>query len=510
MRCSLFLLSLSVSLGACSEARVVEAQTCTNELIDDEVAELGETSLADVGPDAALTAPLGAIELQPGDDVAAIVEAAAPGETFFFHAGVYREIWIEPKNGQSFLAERGASLNGARRLKNFSQDAEGLWYADEQTQEAMAHGGEWCHQGYEGCHLPEGLWIDGEPLRQVTSKSDVKAGRFYFDYGADRIYFADDPCGREVEASVTYFAFSGVAADVTVKGFLVEHYSNPSQFAAIMGEEGARWTVERNEVRHSHGAGIAVPGGSVVAGNFVHHIGQIGLVGGGDDVLVEGNEISYNNLNRFSVEWECGGSKFTVTNRLIVRGNLSHHNFGPGLWTDIDNIDTLYEDNVVEYNEHAGIFHEISYAAEIRNNIVRYNGRDDAWLWGAQILIAASQDVDVHDNVVTVAAGYGDGISLIQQDRGLYLTRNNSIHDNVINFLGEEGMAGGVSDLEDVGHAGYAILHTGNNVFRDNAYHVHGGDGTRWMWDTGAGDGEYDLTGIQGLGQEIGSTLQVH
>ena len=57
-----------------------------------------------------------------------------------------------------------------------------------------------------------------------------------------------------------------------------------------------------------------------------------------------------------------------------MRDNHVHHNEGPGLWTDIDNIHTLYEGNLVEHNANVGIFHEISYDAVIRNNIVRDNG----------------------------------------------------------------------------------------------------------------------------------------
>lgn len=45
-----------------------------------------------------------------------------------------------------------------------------------------------------------------------------------------------------------------------------------------------------------------------------------------------------------------------------------------------------------------------------RNNVVRNNGRKfDAWLWGSQILIQNSQNVDVYNNVVTVAADAGNG-----------------------------------------------------------------------------------------------------
>ena len=110
--------------------------------------------------------------------------------------------------------------------------------------------------------------------------------------------------------------------------------------------------------------------------------------------LVQGNEIAYNNyLKGVSYGWEAGGTKFVKTRGLIVRSNYVHHNWGTGLWTDIDNINTLVEGNRVIGNANQGIFHEISYAAVIRNNTVQGNGFDRCcWLMGAAILVAASPD----------------------------------------------------------------------------------------------------------------------
>ena len=68
-----------------------------------------------------------------------------------------------------------------------------------------------------------------------------------------------------------------------------------------------------------------------------------------------------------------------------MRDSCVHHNAGPGLWTDFDNIHTLYEGNTVFLNGEDGIKHEISYDATIRNNVVAANGQSkDNWLWGSQ------------------------------------------------------------------------------------------------------------------------------
>src|SRR5581483_6850892 len=107
--------------------------------------------------------------------------------------------------------------------------------------------------------------------------------------------------------------------------------------------------------------------------------------GNGQNVLVQGNEISFSNWAGFDIGWEAGGAKFAQTNSLTVRKNYIHDNIGAGLWNDVDSINTLYENNTVENNLAGGIQYEISYAATIRYNTVRNNANfASGWMWGAQ------------------------------------------------------------------------------------------------------------------------------
>ena len=122
---------------------------------------------------------------------------------------------------------------------------------------------------------------------------------------------------------------------------------------------------------------------------------------------------------------------------MVVRGNFSHHNRGPGLWTDINNIHTLYENNTVEDNERGGIFHEISYDATIRNNTSRRNGTGKDfpyWTTGAGIEIVSSRNVEVHGNTLE---DNWQGITGLDDHRGTgnagpYTLINLNVHDNVV------------------------------------------------------------------------------
>ena len=201
---------------------------------------------------------------------------------------------------------------------------------------------------------------------------------------------------------------------MTIQNLIVEKYASPTASAAVnLGDSpyGAEnWIVTGSEVRWNHGAGIGQDSNTIARNNYVHHNCGFGFVGAGTGVVVEGNEIAYNNIMAGSTKtcgyesfWGAGGSKWVWTTNLIVRGNFSHHNDGPGLWTDINNIYTLYENNIIEDNVRGGIFHEISYDATIRNNTIRRNGTGKDYPWwttGAGIEIVSSRNVEVYGNTL--------------------------------------------------------------------------------------------------------------
>ncbi len=435
------------------------------------------------------------ILIRPGENIQAVVNAAPGGSTFRLGKGVHRMQQITPRSFDRFVGEPDAVLNGSRLLTSFQRQGT-VWVAEGQTQRGTLDGE--CRDNpdgsaYSGCRSPEDLYLDDVPLRQVESLDEVAPGSWYFDYAANRVYMADDPGGRTVEIGVASHAFRSGGRDVQIRGLTIEKYANPSQVGVIHAA-GSRtqlasgWIVEDCEIRLNHGTGILIGDRMTVRRNRILRNGQLGLGGGGSDSLVEANEIAYNNYADFAPAWEAGGTKFFLARNLIVRGNFVHRNDGPGLWTDIDNLGVLYEDNVVTDNTHQGIQHEISFDAIIRNNTVERNGTAfDEWLWGAQILVQNSSNVEVYGNQVVVDSQGGDGIVLIQQSRGAgslgaYITRNNRVHDNQITYLGGGGQSGAVADFDQD-----AMLRGGNefnlnlhNVANPRRRHFAWGDSLNW------------------------------
>jgi parallel beta-helix repeat protein len=431
--------------------------------------------------------PPGAIAVEPGAPIQAAVDRTDDGAAFCLKNGIHRMQAIRPKPGQSFHGEGQTVLNGSRLLTIFSRQGR-YWVASGQEQRGRRDGE--CAKEVPACSLPEGLFIDDKPLVQVLTQEGVEPGRFYLDHAGGRIYFADDPTGRKVEATVAVFAFESSASNVLIRNVTIEKYASVAQKGAVQAQEAVGWIVENCELRLNSAAGIAAGVGSRVRGSNIHHNGQIGVTGAGRAILIENNRIWANNIRGFSSGWEAGGVKIALGDGVVFRGNHVHDNLGPGLWCDINCHNVLYEGNVVERNSGAGIFHEISFNAVVRNNIVRHNGiAAKDWFWGNDILVAASQDVEVYANTLTVSPNKC-GIMLIDQGRDdqarahggpIYKTRNNKVHDNEMTFEGA-ACAGGASDVKP-GHENFSVITDGNNLFDGNVYRVpRTGAPSRFVW----------------------------
>ena len=493
---------------------------------------------------------LESIPINPGDSIQAAVDANPEVTTFILKAGIHREQHIIPKSGNTFIGELGGNgerltiLSGAKVLpsEDFVKNVtNGWWKVVGQTQTVSSidissrcdkikdidflntdgaasytHPDPTSINKYLACDLSQDLFIDDNVLWQVLSTAELASGTWFFDRATNEIFIKDDPTGKSVEISTTRHAFETVwpatdpgRANVTIKNLIIERYAPRSQEGAIQpwrtNNTSPGWVIENNEFRFNHGYGLRINDAMTIRDNYIHHNGQLGLGGSGKGlVVVERNEIAFNNVRGYSRGFEAGGSKFVGTDNLVVRNNYVHHNYGPGLWTDVDNVNVLYEDNLIVWNERQGISHEISYSAIIRNNDVRFNGlKKDVWMWGAQILIQNSSDVEVHNNYVVIDQNGGDGIGIINQNRGegAYgprVSQDNYVHDNEIIFLAERGSTGTVDDTSSK----TACTSSSNNRFDHNTYHVPSLTHKRWVWCS-----NLDWNGFRSKGQEANGKI---
>lgn len=188
---------------------------------------------------------------------------------------------------------------------------------------------------------------------------------------------------------VNLYAFTQHASNVTIKYLTVQGFVSPRDQGVVNHDSGNGWVIADNVFRNNKGGALMAGANQQVLRNCLKDNGQYAMnawqaAGGITGLVVDGNEIVGNNTD----DWETqvpgcgctGGIKFWAVNGADVRNNWVHGNHGSGLWADTADNDFLIENNVIEDNDAAGVFYEISYNMTLRNNLIRRN----AWAQGKQ------------------------------------------------------------------------------------------------------------------------------
>lgn len=297
------------------------------------------------------------VAVSPGDNLQALVNEYPPSTTFSLAQGVYRLQSVIPQNNDSFVGQPGAILSGAAVLTIFNQRGP-YWTSTVQVTQASSYPGQ-CNSASPACAFPEDLFFNNVPKTRVASRSLVGPGTWYLDYSTGTAYMGDNPAGATVEMSEIPYAFTGGAASVQISNLTIEKYATLGGTGAIDGSAGSSyWQIEGNEVRYNHGRGITTGNGMYIHKNNIHHNGQLGVGGGGINISVQNNQISYNNYAGYSYYWEAGGAKFGNVETLVVQYNYSYNNAGPGLSNALNSEGVTYDENETSGNIEAGILSE--------------------------------------------------------------------------------------------------------------------------------------------------------
>jgi len=368
--------------------------------------------------------------------------------------------------------EDGAILNGSKLVTDWTFN--GIdWVATGQSQSIPPPKNLRCDIDRVQCEF-EDLFKNDLPMRRVLSRAEVGSGQFYFDETNDKIYMKDSPIGQKVEATVAErLIVAGGVQNVTVRGATVEKCGR----AGITTSSG--WVVDRVELRHCHGIGLTVYGyGTRVTHVYTHHAGQMGMFGQGTNQLFDQIHSAYNNYLNFS--FAKGGTKIIKSNGTVVRDSWIHDVNGGGWHFDWDNINFVFEGNLVERNP-VGLLIEASFAGVVRNNVFRANGLTGGEPHYGAIFINTSKDQHVYNN--TFVDNIVNTFALVWTDRGssfLYGERQTSglaFHDNIIAMRGP-GM------LVNVPY-GTGQIYSASNGFHGDAYSVPDPSAALWKWKDG-------------------------
>jgi parallel beta-helix repeat protein len=393
----------------------------------------------------------------PGESIQEAVDANGFAAEITIKAGLHRLQTVAPKSGNIFSGEPGAVLSGAKLLTDFQRQGN-LWFASGQTQGGDS-GQETCYTGtgneaglfkaWPRCNYPEDLYFDDVPLRHVAALADVAPGTWYFDYEADRIYFADDPTGKKVETSVTRVAIDGVnkgPLEVVVRGLVIEKYAG----IAISISNCKDWKIENNEIRLNHGPGVngGPSEGLIILGNRIHDNGAGIALWQPSTALIEDNEIARNAASWPGyTQWHGFGVSTTGAQGLVFKNNRVVENGSHGLHLNSDNDDYRVENNRFEQNQYNGIHVRSSCAGILTQNQVHKNGT-------AGIAITRSRDVEVFANTLSEnGAGFFPTVHPWANPYQIHLSEdvqvypgqpcttieNVSIHDNASTVTGALG-----------------------------------------------------------------------
>jgi parallel beta-helix repeat protein len=167
-----------------------------------------------------------------------------------------------------------------------------------------------------------------------------------------------------------------VGSHIIIRGLQMRHASTlaiANWPACNIYGEGSR--LENCVITWGDFAGISVSGNrnSLVRCVIACH-GNSGIGGSGEGHLIEACRVIYNNIDRYSSNWHCGGAKLIPKfNKGWIVGNEFAYNVGPGLWLDNSCDENQIERNFCHDNEGPGIMVEISSGNQVFNNICSSN-----------------------------------------------------------------------------------------------------------------------------------------
>jgi parallel beta-helix repeat protein len=307
----------------------------------------------------------------------------------------------------------------------------------------------------------------------------------------------------------------GQGLGAKILGGVFQHFGNdaaPSWVCPLVVRDDG--VVDGTEFKENFNAGLAIQGDRARVSNvYAHDNGRYGVVATKPcsdcadpvGIVLEDSEVAFNNTRQLDTGGDAGGTKFTRTDGMIVRGNHVHDNYGAGLWFDVFNRNADVYDNDIHDNLNWGILYEISFGGtKIHGNTLRNNGGDGRYDWfnAVQLLVAGS-DGAVGGGGIEI---YGNSIDGTAYAVGLIVngtrprTRAVYVHDNIVTLRAPEARVGAVAfdGLDDL------FQPAADNRFEDNSYRVIDPGAAYWFWN-----GEI-LTWSQwrSLGHDVSGTVE--
>ncbi|HEX7665398.1 MAG TPA: right-handed parallel beta-helix repeat-containing protein [Polyangiaceae bacterium] len=375
----------------------------------------------------------------------AIVNAKAAGATWtiVLKAGQYREgeltVTRDNVTIQRYLTD-AVSIYGSTSLSGFSGSGPytlTVSSADSRLEQNCADTGLDTASDYKADE-GVGVWRAGIPLRRVTTGTTPAAGQYTYDESSNKLTLADNPSAG-VEFAAKLYAIKTAASGFKVAGLDVEYYGSCTvNWTKTVGsttyykgalvvykntEAASGATIENSTIANNSSGAIAMAKADnvTISGSEIVNNGLDGIQGGSaSGLVVLNNDVSYNNVRRWSNSTQAG-MKLTYIQQGAVVGNVFGHNAANGFWcdqscgsTDLSKGWFTISRNVFHDNDGKGVFYEVSHHAVIASNVAYNNGSPGIAAFG-------SRNVEVWNNTAvdnnTSNAGYLANIAIDDDSR---------------------------------------------------------------------------------------------
>jgi parallel beta-helix repeat protein len=392
---------------------------------------------------------------RPYKTITAGVVALAAGDHVYIKAGEYRETVnvyaytgtaSQPVVIQAYPGDEGkVFIKGSDIVTYWAYEYGSQWSTSWTYRLPSAYPSDWptgpeFDQAY--IRRVELAFVDGQALKQVTSRGAMTAGTFFADDGAQRLYVwlsdSSAPGSHRMELAVRQVGMVFGGFHYKVSGLDVTHVANQYGSAAF-AVFGSDIEVSNNVVEWNNLDGLRVDATrATVTSNIMRNNGGAGIVGSPQSGVFDSNATNSNSW-RFGPDHHAGGIKFVGggPSNNVIKHHTSRDNYGPGIWCDTYCQNNRIEECLIVNNTLAGIFLENSGSNTVVNNIVLQSRAWTAqpWISGAGLLLSSVDTPLVYNNTIAANDRYG---IMVYGDMRNYRPQNSRIFNNVIasNTLG--------------------------------------------------------------------------
>ncbi|MBE7162706.1 MAG: right-handed parallel beta-helix repeat-containing protein, partial [Williamsia herbipolensis] len=278
------------------------------------------------------------------------IDAAPSGSTVVARGGVYHETVTIPAGKRITLQSapgEAAWLDGSSDVSGFARDGRGWsaggWTTKFDASPTYTRGAPdgsdafgFIDPAFPMAAHPDQVWIDGVAQTQVASAAQLSAGKFFVDYGAQKLSLGSDPTGHDVRASSLVRALTVAGSGSVIRGIGIHRYAPSVPDMGAMVVTGSGVTVENVSITDNATQGLSMES----TGGVLNHVttSRNGLLGThanyADGLKVSGMLSTDNNTEHFNRAPVSGGIKITRSRDVKVTDSAILRNQGNGLWFD--------------------------------------------------------------------------------------------------------------------------------------------------------------------------------